>query len=67
MFKKIIALSNSAIKKMSILSRRMLRGINYEAWGKIRNENFQHLHAAFSEFNEVKIALKDIDGPMVYP
>lgn len=65
--KNNIALGNSAIKKMSVLSRRMLRGIDYEACRRARNENFQHLHAAFSEINELTIALKDIDGPMVYP
>lgn len=65
--KNNIVLSNNAIKKMSVLTRRMLCGINYEECRKIRNSNFQHLHAAFSEINALSINLKNIDGPMVYP
>lgn len=65
--KNNVSLGNSVIKKMSALSKRMLCGIDYEACRKIRNENFQHLHAALSLINELSIDLKDIDGPMVYP
>ncbi|WP_316753546.1 hypothetical protein [Pedobacter gandavensis] len=65
--KNNIGLGNNAIKKMSVLSRRMLCGIDYEACRKIRNENFEHLHTAFSGINELSIDLKNIDGPMAYP
>ncbi|NQX43090.1 hypothetical protein SAMN05421820_114141 [Pedobacter steynii] len=65
--KNNIILGNNPIKKMSVLSQRILSGINYEDCCSIRNANFQHLHQALGPINQLPINLVPIDGPMVYP
>lgn len=65
--KNNIILGNNPIKKMSVLSQRILSGIDYEDCRSIRNANFQHLHQALSGINKLDIATDHIDGPMVYP
>lgn len=65
--KNNMGLVNNPIKKMSVLTQRILSGIDYEACRSTRNANFTHLHLALSRFNELFIDLNMIDGPMVYP
>ena len=65
--KNNVILGNNPIKKMSVLSQRILSGIDYEDCRSIRNANFQHLHQGLARVNQLPINLDAIDGPMVYP
>jgi hypothetical protein len=65
--KNNIILGNNPIKKMSVLSQRILSGINYEDCRSIRNANFQHLDQGLGSINKLPINLVNMDGPMVYP
>lgn len=65
--KNNVVLGNNPIKKMSVLSQRILSGVDYEDCRCIRNANFQHLHRSLSAVNKLDIDLRNIDGPMVYP
>lgn len=65
--KNNVVLGNNPIKKMSVLSQRILSGVDYENCRCIRNANFQHLHQSLSAVNKLDIDLRNIDGPMVYP
>lgn len=65
--KNNVVLGNNPIKKMSVLSQRILSGVDYEDCRCIRNANFQHLHQSLSAVNKLNIDLRNIDGPMVYP
>ena len=65
--KNNVVLGNNPIKKMSVLSQRILSGVDYENCRCIRNANFQHLHQSLSAVNKLNIDLRNIDGPMVYP
>ncbi|WEV19607.1 hypothetical protein [Clostridium perfringens] len=59
--------SNQEIKEMSNLSRRILESIDYSTYKKIRNENFKRLDSVLKNYNEFKINIDYIDGPMIYP
>lgn len=65
--KNNIGLSNNAIKKMSVLTKNILSGIDYENCRQIRNKNFNYLHHALSSQNELKFDISTVNGPMVYP
>ena len=60
-------LDNQPIKRMSRLTERLLEGIDYEGIKERRRENFQYLHQALKEGNQLEIVLRDEDVPMVYP
>jgi len=62
-------LANLPIRKMSMLTNKLLKNINYEKCRKIRNENFTYLHEKLKKDNELRDIINDtiIDGPMVYP
>ncbi len=60
-------LIENPIKQMSALTKRILAGVNYNECREIRNKNFKFLHEALADKNQLKISLKDIDGPMSYP
>ncbi|SMC95210.1 hypothetical protein [Pedobacter nyackensis] len=62
-----VCLVDNSIKKMSLLTQKILSGIDYEDCEKIRNANFKHLHKALSEKNELTIEVTDLKAPMVYP
>lgn len=53
------------LKKMSPLTRNILRGVDYEAVRETRNRNFAQLHDALGRYNG--ISLKPADGPYCYP
>lgn len=57
------------LKKMSILTNKLLRSIDFETIRKIRNENFDILHRELKNENELSpiIEKANINGPMVYP
>lgn len=62
-------LDNLPIRKMSMLTSKLLKNINYEKSRKTRNENFIYLHENLKKDNELRDIINDtiIDGPMVYP
>ncbi|ADY51405.1 hypothetical protein Pedsa_0833 [Pseudopedobacter saltans DSM 12145] len=61
------SLSNGAIKRMSKLTERVLKGIDYEECKSIRIRNFKIIHEGLGRYNTLFINLENIDGPMVYP
>lgn len=52
--------------RMSLLSRYLLKCINYEESKKIRTENFYYLHNSLSKFNQIKIK-GNLTAPLCYP
>lgn len=50
---------------MSPLTRNILRGIDYDAVRRIRNENYLQLHSALGTYNRLQLNIPD--GPYVYP
>jgi len=61
------ALSNNPIRKMSLLTERLLKSIDYEECRVIRNRNFRILHEALLEKNQLSIDPLVINGPLCYP
>jgi len=61
------ALSNNPIKRMSLLTERLLKSIDYDECRLIRNRNFRILHEALSEKNQLSIDSSGINGPLCYP
>lgn len=55
------------VKRMSRLTERLLRGIDYSKVKKIRRENYQYLHSFLSSKNKLDVAITDETIPMVYP
>lgn len=53
-------------KAMSLLSRRILQGIDYEEVKAQRRRNFEILQEEFSQVNELPL-VHDFEPPMVYP
>lgn len=62
-------LINQPIKKMSKLTQKILRGVDYNQNRLIRLQNFKILHNTLKESNQLTyiIDLKQIECPMVYP
>lgn len=61
------ALSKVLPRKMSNLTRRILKSIDYEYIKKRRNENFLYLHNELKKSNQLNLDLNKLNGPMVYP
>lgn len=61
------AISLEPIKKMSNLTRALLRSINYEDAREKRLENFAYLHDNLKGLNKLSIKPGPEDVPMVYP
>ncbi|MFP4024596.1 MAG: hypothetical protein ACLFVR_08715 [Thiohalospira sp.] len=61
------ALIGQPIKRMSNLTKRMLKSFKYKSIAKKRVENFNSLHDELQKMNQLKIELTDDDVPMVYP
>jgi hypothetical protein len=62
-------LKNLPIRKMSKLTKKLLKNVDFEKVRKIRNENFAYLHNNLEKNNELRdiIAGENVNGPMVYP
>lgn len=60
-------LDDLAIKKMSHLTRRLLKGIDYTQVSSRRRANFLTLHEALAPLNKLRFELTDNSVPMVYP
>lgn len=54
-------------KKMSRLTQRLLRALDYHGVKEIRNENFNYLHENLKGINQLEIKLLDINGALCYP
>jgi hypothetical protein len=60
-------LSNNPIRRMSLLTERLLTSIDYEACRAKRNRNFRILDEALSGNNQLSIDPSEINGPLCYP
>lgn len=60
-------LDNQPIRKMSKLTQRMMKGIDYESASQRRRANYQYLHEALGKENNLELHLEDDAVPMVYP
>lgn len=57
----------SPIKKMSLLTESLMRGINYNEIKQIRRNNYLFLHKNLRETNCLEFELEEDAVPMVYP
>jgi hypothetical protein len=60
-------LSNQPIKRMSVLTERILASIDYQDVLYKRKRNFVILHEKLSKMNELNVDSNEIAAPMVYP
>ena len=60
-------LDNQPIRKMSKLTQRMMKGIDYEAVAQRRRANYQMLQDALDKENNLDMPLEKDAVPMVYP
>ena len=60
-------LDNQPIRKMSELTKRIMQSIDYESAANKRRENYQMLHEALGEDNNLVLPLDEDAVPMVYP
>jgi len=60
------SLSNQPIKRMSVLTQKVLSSIDYENVQKTRKRNYLFLHEKLCRHNELELA-ETINAPMVYP
>lgn len=61
------SLAGQPIKRMSNITQRMMRGIDYSAISKQRRENYLQLHRVLSSSNTLDLPLEDDAVPMIYP
>jgi len=61
------SLINNPIKKMSKLTQKILKSINYNKVINIRKMNFNYLLKNLNTDNELKFESNDIQVPMIYP
>lgn len=60
-------LSGQPIRRMSRLTHRLMRGIDYRIASYRRRENFIYLHRHLACKNQFQLILEDDEIPMVYP
>ena len=60
-------LSNNPIRKMSNLSQKILKGVDYKECKYRRNSNFMYLHDFLMKHNNYSFDASDINGPIIYP
>lgn len=60
-------LENNEIKSMSLLTQKILSGIDYAECARIRKRNFDFLHKHLEASNLFKFDIADDCVPMVYP
>lgn len=65
--KNEVEIDKMPLQIMSNLTKSLLKNINYDNSRKIRLENFQILHNALGDKNELKFNLTENDVPMFYP
>lgn len=57
--------NNEPLKKMSLLTRNLLRGLDYKHIEEVRTNNFAFLHKKFNEMNKLKVKVPL--GAFMYP
>lgn len=60
-------IEDSGICGMSVLTKRILEGVNYESVRTQRRKNFQYMHELLGGVNQWKGTLENEMVPMVYP
>ena len=60
-------IAEEPVAKMSKLTERLLRNIDYEAVKEKRIGNYQYLHEQLGKYNQIHVDLNEDDVPMVYP
>ncbi len=60
-------LIGNPIRRMSKITERMMKSIDYEGVAQKRRANFQMLHEALGKENNIELPLEDDAVPMVYP
>lgn len=60
-------LDNQPIRRMSKLTQRMMQSIDYQKAAKQRRDNYEILHKALGEANNLTLPLDEAAVPMVYP
>lgn len=60
-------LDNLPMRRISLLTERLMHGIDYETARRIRWENFTHLHNRLRDYNKLPIDTSSIATPYCYP
>ncbi|WP_039866026.1 hypothetical protein [Pedobacter sp. BAL39] len=60
-------LSNNPIRRMSLLTERLLTGVDYKECRYRRNANFMYLHDFLLDYNDYVFDASFVNGPMSYP
>jgi len=63
------AIDNQSLRKMSRLTGKLMRNIEYSKAQEVRLENFEYLHYHLKHLNEMTSIIENTDykGPLVYP
>lgn len=62
------SLIGQPIKQMSLITKALLKNVDYDHCAKTRQENFNYLHAQLKDLNELRsIELNKTSVPMAYP
>lgn len=60
-------LRNTPLRRMSRLTERLIRGIDYEGARHRRMENFRFLHERLGYLNRLSVEPDSVEGPFCYP
>ena len=60
-------LRNTPLRRMSRLTERLIRGIDYEGARHRRMENFRFLHERLGHLNRLSVEPDSVEGPFCYP
>ena len=55
------------LQRISLLSERLLSGLDYSAIANIRKDNFNFLHQHLQQYNKLFIDISELDVPFCYP
>ena len=55
------------LKRISLLSERLLSGVDYTSVSQIRKENYIFIHQYLEPYNKLPINFDEIDVPFCYP
>ncbi len=61
------SLSEQPIRRMSRLTERLMKSIDYQMIAQRRRENYSYLHEHLATTNHLRLAMDDDAVPMVYP
>lgn len=60
-------IGKAELRKMSVLTSKMLSAIDYDSCKKIRIQNFNYIHRKLKDYNKLGINADDHTAKMVYP